>query len=109
MNAWDDLMQYLGDDESIEAVVFGSWGRDDSELADLAIPFEKRNIVLSIEEAKSFLKREWRFKNFQSLTCYAAYIWTNKRIIWVRTYDGATWLDSAPRNPEYCVPHLSGG
>lgn len=46
---------------------------------------------------------------YGSPACYATYIWTNQRTLWVTTYDGSTYLSSAPRNPISTMPEMSGG
>lgn len=32
--------------------------------------------------------------------CHNIYAWTPTRILYVGEYDGSTWIDSKPRNPE---------
>lgn len=114
--AYTDLMDYLSDfaeEETVEGIVFGDYGWDgykEDGLEDgLAVPNEKKGILMTLEEAKPMMN-SWRFYGGHGAPeCYAVYIWTNKRVIWVTQYDGATTLDSAPRNPCNIIPEMPGG
>ena len=110
MNAYEELRVYLNVDEMVEALVFGPWGWDGyEELEPQSVPPEKRGIVLKLKEAEPLMKG-WSFEGgFGAPNCYAVYIWTNQRIIWVTQYDGSTGLDSCPRNPIDIVPDMPGG
>jgi hypothetical protein len=121
MNAYNDLIKILTDGEVVEAIVFGAWGWG-SEPKDgenwepghkepprPPVPFEKRGILLSLEEAQPFMDGWTFYGGYGAPACYAANIWTNKRVIWVTQYDGATTLDSAPRNPVASIPSMPGG
>ena len=120
-NAYDDLMDYLDPDETVEALVFGAWGwgcrpNDNSEWEPghgepdpTPVPFDMRGKVLSLEAAEP-LMRSWSFYGGYGVPeCYATNIWTNKRIIWVTQHDGATRLNSALRNPAEYLPDMPGG
>lgn len=122
MNAWDDLQKYLNPAEKVESVIFGPWGwgrapyktEQEWELGFFEpdpppIPFDKRGILMTAEQAAP-LMQTWSFNGgYGSPECYAVYIWTSHRVIWVTQYDGATSLDSAPRNPIACMPDMPGG
>ena len=109
MNAFKDLIKYMEKDESIEAIVFGPWGWDGFEETTEFVPKKRQGIVLTIDEAKNYMKG-WTFEcGFGAPLCYATYIWTNKRVIWVTQYDGSTTLCSAPRNPTNTIPDMPGG
>ena len=41
--------------------------------------------------------------------CYAAYIYTNQRVIFVCQYDGLTSLEGIPARPIACMPTMPGG
>lgn len=114
-NAYEELMQALNDGERVEAIVFGGWGGSDHEELGYGepdpppVPFDKRGVVLTLEEAKP-LMQSWQFiGGYGSPDCYAVHIWTNTRVFWVTQYDGSTGLDSAPRNPTPHIPDMPGG
>jgi len=109
-NAYGELLEELRESEQVEAVVFGRWGDSNfSEPEFDFIPNEMKNIVLTLEQAKPYMKG-WSFDGgFGAPECYATYIWTNQRVFWVTQYDGSTRLDSAPRNPIDCMPYMPGG
>lgn len=112
MNAYDELMEFLEDGEAVDAVVFGDWGwgwDGCGELGKEYVPNEKRGRILSLEAARPLMDG-WSFEGgFGAPECYAVYIWTNRRVIWVTQYDGSTRLDSAPRNPSPVMPYMPGG
>jgi len=125
MSAYQELLDYLEPGEVVEAIVFGafgwgSWDDDDDESdprslgygedrIDKIIPFDKRGKLLTLEEARPHMQC-WSFDGgFGAPECYATYVWTNQRVIWVTQYDGSTGLDSMPRNPVACVPSMPGG
>jgi len=116
MSAYGDLMDKLDAEESVEAIAFGNWGWDweDGEPGygepdPPPVPFDKRGIILSLEEARPLMQTWSFYGGYGSPECYAVYIWTNERVIWVTQYDGATMLSSAPRNPIACMPVMPGG
>ena len=41
--------------------------------------------------------------------CYAVYVYTNQRVIFVSQYDGATNLEGIPLRPMACKPSMPGG
>lgn len=110
MNAYNDLLVELEGDEEVEGIVFGEWGWGNYGQPDPPlVPIEKQGIAMSLDEAIPLMEG-WSFNGgFGAPDCYAAYIWTNKRVLWVTQYDGATRLDSAPRNPCNCIPDMPGG
>ena len=116
MSAWDELAEYLEKGETIEAIVFGEWGWGHGignlgygEPDPPSVPWELRGKVLTSEEARP-LMQSWNFHGgYGAPDCYAANIWTNRRVIWVTQYDGSTSLDSAARNPSATLPNMPGG
>lgn len=105
MSAYTELQDYLTESEVVEAIVFGAWGWGE----DRDLPKEYIGKVLSLEAAEPHMQ-SWNFNGgFGSPECYATYIWTNERVIWITQYDGATGLDSMPRNPSDIVPNMPGG
>jgi hypothetical protein len=119
--AYDELIAYLSDGEVVHAVVFGAWGWSSTpqpgapwepgynEPDPPPVPFDKRGVVLSLEEARPFMGNWCFIGGYGAPECYAVRIWTTHRIIWVTQYDGATCFDSAPRNPIAHVPDMPGG
>ncbi len=106
-----ELLKFLEKDEQVEGIVFGDFGWSSFGEEDISdpIPKEKRGVLLTLEQAEP-LMQSWQFDGgFGSPDCYATYVWTNKRIIWVTQYDGSTCLDSAPRHPTDCIPDMPGG
>lgn len=110
MNAYEDLQNYLEENETVEAIVFGPWGwYGYCEPEPPPVPPDKRGQILTLEEAKPFMQ-DWSFYGgYGAPECYAVYIWTDQRIIWVTQYDGSTGLNSAPRNPQAVMPDMPGG
>ena len=119
-NAFEELTAFLEDGEVVESIVFGGWrgntpyndepyeegyGETDPPL----IPYDKRAVVLSFEEAIPFMKA-WQFDGgYGGANTFATTIWTNQRVIIVGVYDGSTWLEGIPRNPCPDWPRLCGG
>lgn len=122
MSAYSELVEILEDGEVVEAIVFGAWGRGDGpadggewkagygEPTPPPVPFEKRGIRLTLEEAEPMMQ-SWEFYGgYGSPDCYATHIWTDRRFFWVTQYDGATGLDFAPRHPrDGYLPDMPGG
>lgn len=110
MSALTDLDEYLDEDEGVEAIIFGNYGYgQDTDKTLSAIQPKYRGKILSFEVAKTMMET-WSFQNgFGIQKCYATYIWTNRRVIWVSEYDGSTCLNSMPRNPIPCIPEMSCG
>lgn len=109
MNAYEDLMKFLEKDEVVEALVFGDYGWDGYGEDTKFVPKDKRKVVLTLEEAKPMMDGWTYYGGYGSPQCYATYLWTNKRVIWVTQYDGRTDLCSAPRSPVKCTPEMYGG
>ena len=111
MNALEELKAFLGEGEKVRGIVFGSWGAGYGEPAPPPVPLEMRGKLLTLEAAAPMMKK-WTFAGggFGSPECYAMYAWTDRRVIWVTQNElGATWLDSAPRNPTAIMPIMPGG
>jgi len=126
---WEQLQAFLNEGEEIEAVVFGpfGWGDapDEGEEWELGwrepespltkgpiVPFNERGKILSPPHLARFYMSttSWTFKSgYGSPNCYAVYVWTNQRVIWVTQYDGSTRLCGVPRNPQDIMPEMPGG
>jgi hypothetical protein len=108
-NAYEELIKELQPDETVEAIVFGDWGWEGyAEPKDKPVSECKKGIILTLEEAKPIMQSWSFFGGYGSPECYATYVWTNQRIIWVTQYDGSTNLDSAPRHPIGKKPYMPG-
>lgn len=122
MNAYEELLNHLNENEKVETIIFGSFGwggiPDKNEgwemgygedLLNKPIPFELRGKILSLEEAKEYMQC-WSFDGgYGSPDCYSVYVWTNQRVFFVSEYDGSTCLMNVPRNPIECFPQMAGG
>lgn len=108
MNAYDDLMKVMQEGEEVESIVFGAWGWNGFQLPR-NINHPPEGVAMSIDDAMPHMEG-WSFNGgFGAPDCYAVYIWTNRRVLWVTEYDGSTCLDSAPRNPCDVIPDMPGG
>ena len=108
-DAAQEVMNCMEKGERPESIVFGNYGWGGYGEIEALIPEDKKGKVLSWKEGKQFMKG-WSFNGgFGSPSCYAVYIWTNKRVLWVTQYDGSTSLCSAPRNPTDEMPVMPGG
>lgn len=110
MSAKDELKAFLKPDEIIEAVVFGPWGWDGYEEPEPPpVPEDMRGKVLSWTDAAP-LMHGWEFNTgYGAPNTYAVCVWTNRHVIFVSQYDGATWLHRVPRHPIEHIPDMPGG
>jgi hypothetical protein len=110
MNAYEELLKFIQDDEVVEGIVFGEWGWGGYREPDNPpVPKDKMGVLLTLEQAKPMMM-DWCFDGgYGAPDCYATYIWTNKHVIWVTQYDGSTTLDFAPRHPTNVMPSMPGG
>jgi len=109
MNAYSELLDEMEVGEEIEAIVFGDWGWGGYGETFDAIPSVVKYKILAPEDAAPYMEGWSFYGGYGSPDCYAVYVWTNKRVLWVTQYDGATGLDSAHRNPIDCKPDMPGG
>ena len=116
LNAYDDLLSELRDDEDVEGIVFGGWGwsygTDElgyGEPDPPIVPFDKRGVVMSLDRARPLMAGWSFYGSYGAPTCYAVTAWTNERVLWVTQYDGSTGLSSAERNPKDYWPDMPGG
>ena len=101
-NFWNDIKAETKD-EPIDAVVIGQ-----HELRR-NVPSNMENILLTEEEAQEYLSYDYH-DGYGSPDCHAVFVWTPNRVIFVSTYDGATWISSVPRNPtDGVIPEMYGG
>ena len=100
LNAYDELMEELEGGEIVDGIVFGNYGNSGyGEPEPNPVPEELKGKLLKPEEAKPYMDGWSFYSDVGAVECYATYIWTNKRVMWITQYDGATNLDSMPRNP----------
>lgn len=97
----DDILAKAGQ-ETIEAIVIHSEdGKIDNYFtgtSDRDIPGELCNISLTVEQALPLLNYTYD-ADYGLQDCHNVYVYTATRVIYVHEYDGATWLESVPRNP----------
>lgn len=121
-DAASELLSHLLPYEIVEAVMFGAYGWGDApqfpgeewepygdEEDPPCVPFDRRGVPLTWDEAEPFM-RGWSFYGgFGSPNCYATYVYTNMRIFYVSQYDGSTALRSLPRHPSSgTMPQMPG-
>lgn len=115
MNAYEELLAALEPGEEVRGIVFGNWGGTGypaeklayCEPPDRPVPVDARGRVLSLEEARPYMVG-WSFDGGHGTAeCYATWVWTDRRVIWVHEYDGSTHLSWMPRHPIECTPELS--
>jgi hypothetical protein len=109
MNAYEDLMKFLDEGEAVEALVFGEYGWGGYSEDTIFVPKDKQGVLLTLEDAKPMMDGWTYYGGYGAPQCYATYVWTNKRVIWVTQYDGSTDLCDAPRSPIACKPNMYGG
>lgn len=109
-----DLLEVAGD-EPIEAVVIGGfgWGSFNDEDPYGADRIERKapvrkGVVLTWAEAEPMLDYEYSI-GFGAPECDAVWAWTPTRVLFVSQYDGATGVESVPRNPVDGEPDMPGG
>lgn len=111
MTARDEVLAIIEPDEEVEAVVFGHWNDESDEFPSfLGIgprPVAPADLgkIMSWKQAEPLLA-EFAFGGYR---CHTLFIWTDRRVMFVGTYDGATWLDDVPRSPVACKPTKRGG
>ncbi len=111
MTAWTELNEYMDDGEVLKSIVFGEYGGGGWPQAGEGskIPLDKQGVVLDPDEAKPLMQNWEADGGFGVPECHALYAWTNRRVVWITQYDGATGFNSAPRNPIKCKPKMPGG
>lgn len=97
-NFASDIEEEAGD-EPILQVLIGFVGGDgfwenSKHLAASAV----RGRLLSWTEAKPLLNYSY-YTGYGSPDCHAIYAWTETKVLFVVQYDGATVIESVPRNP----------
>jgi hypothetical protein len=94
-NAWEDLMEETNG-EIPEAVVIGNdWEPQKPLGANDAQKLMEKMPGCSTEDRTN-----------EALPIVA---WTKTKVIFVSCYDGYTWMQSVPRNPQQWTPCFAGG
>ena len=96
-------------DEDIEAIVFGGMGWDD--YRSVKIPKYKecpKNAVLTWAFGREFADYDFD-AGYGAPGCQAITAWTKSKVIFVSQYDGATGIETVPRNPIDHEPTMPGG
>ena len=104
---WQDIVEAAGD-ETIEAVVIGEMGWSNYNEEGREISADKKGVVLTPAEAEALLSYDYH-TGHGSPECHSVYAWTDARVLYTWQYDGATGIESAPRNPQACMPEMAGG
>jgi len=107
-SAYNELKIELRKGEEIEAIVFNNLD-DCRNMEDFHLPKEYCCRPLTLKEARPYLYGWVISGGFDEEEVIPIYVWTNKRVLFIRSYDGSTWLDSVPRNPVECNPYTIGG
>jgi hypothetical protein len=109
--AFDELLEELKPGEVIESVVFNTpcmydfYGPNGEDY----IPAKLIGQLIPFEEAKQYFFG-WNISGgFGNPDVVPFYVWTNYRVLFIGCYDGATWLESVPRNPTNVIPNIVGG
>jgi len=109
-DAYEDLMKFLEEGESVEGIVFGEYGWGGyGEEENHKVQKKNQGKLMTLAEAEPLMHGWTFYGGYGAPECNAIYAWTNKRVIWVTQYDGSTTLNSAPRHPIDCDPSMPGG
>lgn len=113
MNVYDELVSYLQSNETVEQIVFGRWWADPNidkiktvwalaqgEPNPPPVPYSARGRILTLKEAKPFMEGWSAWGRPSEPFCYAMYVWTNLRVIWIAEYLDSTGIESIPRHPD---------
>lgn len=112
-NFYADIEEKLAGEE-VEAIVIHrkSWSQyslrttDEKKARENKFPDAKFDVPITLEEAKPILDYDY---DYGGPECHAVYIWTKTRVFVIGEYDGSTWVEAIPRNPESCKPRMVGG
>lgn len=108
MNAYEELLDSLMDGEHIEKIILSD-PKDSYGMEEYHIPASFTNVPLTLEEARPYLYGWQIAGGYGGEEVIPLYVWTNKRVLFIGSYDGSTWLAGIPRNPSDCKPYTIGG
>jgi hypothetical protein len=98
MSAYADLIAGFDSGEVLETIVFSPWSSFQHE-PDHPIPPELFGVVLTEAQAKP-LMQTWRVeRGHGTALVYPFYAYTNKRVWFIREWDGSTTIHSIPLHP----------
>ena len=109
--ALDELLEELRLGEELQYVVF-----NEPEMVNIKrpngedlIPENLVGIKIPLEKARKYFYG-WNISGgFGSAGVVPFFAWTNKRVLFIGTYDGSTWLESIPLSPCDILPFTVGG
>lgn len=105
-------IEHAAKGEPIGAVVIGggdTWDEKgyDEQYFPKGVP--PLNVPLGWDEARPYLDYEYD-PGYGGADCAPVWVYTPTRVLFVGTYDGATWIASVPRQPDKGEPdHIGGG
>ena len=93
----DDILEIaIGPIEAISVDSWNEWRQDDPRHIPL-IPFMGKCVPW--DTVKDLLNYSYD-PSYGSLDCHMITAWTATQVIYIHEYDGATWPESVPRNPD---------
>jgi hypothetical protein len=113
MMTFAEEIEAVAEDEDVKVVVIGPYGwtdkEDEDEIASKRPKPVKLGEVLSWDEARPMLDYDFD-RGFGGPECDSIFAYTTTRVLlYVWQYDGATGVNSIPRDPEPCIPNMPGG
>jgi hypothetical protein len=106
-NFKQDILEIAGD-EPIEAIVIGEMGWSNYNEKGKPNWKDIKGKLLPWHDAIPYLDYEYD-TGFGAPDCQAINAWTASKVIFVIQYDGATMIESVPRNPIPHIPEMPGG
>lgn len=104
-----EWVEELTQGETIEGVVIGEMGWGDYGSEDVPnYDKQPKGQVISWEVARPFLDYEFN-AGCGAPGCNAICVWTDKSIMFISKYDGATAPEKFPRHPTAFMPEMPGG
>lgn len=109
----EDILRAAAD-ETILSIAIGQFGwggfRGDEQLYPNGKPPEDPPIGEPIFWSAAKPHLDYYYDGgYGSPSCHAIYAWTDSKVIFVSQYDGATGLETIPRNPSPCDVVMPGG
>lgn len=103
----EQIEDEAGGAENIRAIVIGAepWS---SSVEEGSRPPVERNVLLTWQDARPALDYE-ADQGFGGVTTDAFYAWTDTLVLFMGEYDGSSWVDSVPRNPDPDIEYRPNG
>ena len=114
---WAEKIEAVAGDETIEGVCIGDGAHDDENRGSIRgwTNDDERDIepkyihkLMHWKDARPLLDYEFD-SGYGGTDCHPIYAWTFSKVIVCAVYDGATWVQSVPRNPCSNAPCFIGG